>query len=304
MTFATKVKSEISHNKGLIGRKKQEFSYGMMLCGKTFCPESITLTTENKYIAKLYAKLIFQQIPMQTSVTTREYNGNFQQSTYSVSVDDEEDRRTILNFFPEEYQKPAAFLELLLSNEESCRAFLAGAFLSSANISDPQKDYHLEFVLSEKNTAAFMMQLLHELDLNFKQMIRRGLCVVYSKDSRSIEELLTMVGATKGMMDIVNVKIYRDVRNKVNRVTNCETSNIEKTVSAATVQSADIRYLMKIGVLQGLEIPLRQTAQARLENPDMSLRELGELLGVSRSGINHRLQKLSQLAKEAREERC
>ena len=99
MTFATKVKSEISHNKGLIGRNKKAFSYGMLLCGKSFSTESIAMTTENKYVAKLYAKLIFQQIPMQTSVTTREYNGNFQQTTYSVSVDDEEDRKTILRFF-------------------------------------------------------------------------------------------------------------------------------------------------------------------------------------------------------------
>ena len=99
MTFATKVKSEISHNKRLIGRNKKAFSYGMMLCGKSFSQQSISMTTENKYIAKLYAKLIFQQIPMQTSVTTREYNGNFQQPTYAVSVDDEEDRKTLLAFF-------------------------------------------------------------------------------------------------------------------------------------------------------------------------------------------------------------
>ena len=118
----------------------------------------------------------------------------------------------------------------------------------------------------------------------------------------SIEEILTMVGATGSMMDVVNVKIYKDMRNKVNRVTNCETSNIEKTVSAATVQAADIRYLQQRGLFDTMEVPLKQTAQARLENPDMSLRELGELLGVSRSGINHRLQKISQLAKQARDE--
>lgn len=303
MTFATKVKSEISHNKGLIARKKKEFSYGMMLCGKTFCEESITMTTENKYIAKLYAKLIFQQIPMQTSVTTREYNGNFRQSTYSVSVDDEEDRKTILQFFAQEYQNFETLNDHLMGDEEACHAFLAGAFLSASNISDPKKDYHLEFVLPNRETAGLLMQILRELGLNFKEMIRRGLPVIYCKDSSSIEEFLVMVGASNAMMDIVNVKIYKDVRNQVNRVTNCETSNIEKTVSAATVQAADIRYLIKTGILQAQELPLRQTAQARLENPDMSLRELGELMGVSRSGINHRLQKLSQLAKQAREDR-
>lgn len=80
-TFASKVKGEISRNKGLIARNKKAFTYGMLLCGKSFSAESISMTTENKHVAKLYAKLIFQQIPMQTSVTTREYNGNFQQPT-------------------------------------------------------------------------------------------------------------------------------------------------------------------------------------------------------------------------------
>ncbi len=303
MTFATKVKSEISHNKGLIARNKKAFSYGMLLCGKSFSTQSIAMTTENKYVAKLYAKLIFQQIPMQTSVTTREYNGNFQQTTYAVSVDDGEDRKTILSFFghgakEETENGNREFLEDI----EHCHAFLAGAFLSCSNISDPQKDYHLEFVVSQKETAQILMKVLDSLNLNFKLSTRRSQQVVYCKDSKSIEELLTMVGATGAMMDVVNVKIYKDMRNKVNRVTNCETSNIEKTVSAATAQAADIRYLMKNGVFETLEVPLKETAKARLRHPDMSLRELGEMLGVSRSGINHRLQKISQIAKQARED--
>lgn len=305
MTFATKVKSEISHNKGLIARNKKAFSYGMLLCGKSFSEQSISMTSENKYIAKLYAKLIFQQIPMQTSVTTREYIGNFQQSTFAVSVDDEEDRKTILSFFGhqegENGCRPDCNWELL-EDPEHRHAFLAGAFLSCSNISDPQKDYHLEFVLPQEQTAQVLLRVLEELQLNFKLTTRRGQRIVYCKDSSSIEELLTMVGATGAMMDVINVKIYKDMRNKVNRVTNCETYNIEKTVSASMAQMADIRYLQETGAFQNLEVPLKQTGEARLQNPDMSLRELGELLGVSRSGINHRLQKISQIAHQLRQE--
>ena len=217
-------------------------------------------------------------------------------------MDDEEDRKTILAFFGHDAQGDKVCNAELLEDSEHCYAFLAGAFLSCSNISDPQKDYHLEFVLAGEQTAQLMMRLLNELQLNFKLSVRRGQQVVYCKDSKSIEELLTMVGATGAMMDVVNVKIYKDMRNKVNRVTNCETSNIEKTVSAATAQAADIRYLMKSGQFETLEVPLKETAKARLKHPDMSLRELGELLGVSRSGINHRLQKISQIAKQAREQ--
>ena len=164
------------------------------------------------------------------------------------------------------------------------------------------RDYHLEFVVSDSCALQALMEVLYSLELNFKHMVRRGQQVLYCKDSKSIEELLTMVGATGSMMDVVNVKIYKDMRNKINRVTNCETSNIEKTVSAATTQAADIRYLKKMGVFQNLEVGLKETGEARLRHPEMSLRELGELLGVSRSGINHRLQKISQIAKQVREE--
>ena len=299
-TFASKVKGEISRNKGLIARNKKAFTYGMLLCGKSFSEQSISMTTENKHVAKLYAKLIFQQIPMQTSVTTREYNGNFQQPTYAVSVDDGEDRKTILAFFG--HRQGGGYNVELLEGEQARHAFLAGAMLSCSNISDPRKDYHLEFVLAGEQTTLFLMQVLDSLSLNFKRTTRRGQQIVYCKDSKSIEELLTMVGATGAMMDVVNVKIYKDMRNKVNRVTDSETSNIEKTVRAATAQAADIRYLKQVGLFDTMEPALKQTGEARLQNPDMSLRELGELLGVSRSGINHRLQKISQLAKQARSE--
>ena len=217
-TFASKVKGEISRNKGLIARNKKAFTYGMLLCGKSFSAESISMTTENKHVAKLYAKLIFQQIPMQTSVTTREYNGNFQQPTYAVSVDDGEDRKTILAFFG--HRQGGGYNVELLEGEQARHAFLAGAMLSCSNISDPRKDYHLEFVLAGEQTTLFLMQVLDSLSLNFKRTTRRGQQIVYCKDSKSIEELLTMVGATGAMMDVVNVKIYKDMRNKVNRVTN------------------------------------------------------------------------------------
>ena len=143
----------------------------MMLCGKSFSQQSISMTTENKYIAKLYAKLIFQQIPMQTSVTTREYNGNFQQPTYAVSVDDEEDRKTLLAFFQ---GQEGGYDFALLEDVEHRHAFLAGALLSCSNISDPQKDYHLEFVLTDEQTALFLMGVLDSLQLNFKRTTRRG----------------------------------------------------------------------------------------------------------------------------------
>ena len=133
-------------------------------------------------------------------------------------------------------------------------------------------------------------------------MIRRVLPGVYVKDSQSIEDLLTIFGAHKAVMDMMNVKITKEMRNQANRITNCETSNIMKSAGAAAVQLKDIHYLQESGRLETLPVVLKETAQLRLENPEATLRELAEISGVSRSGINHRLKKISELADQFRAE--
>ena len=178
--------------------------------GKSFSAESISMTTENKHVAKLYAKLIFQQIPMQTSVTTREYNGNFQQPTYAVSVDDGEDRKTILAFFG--HRQGGGYNVELLEGEQARHAFLAGAMLSCSNISDPRKDYHLEFVLAGEQTALFLMQVLDSqiekarsgvLDVENKAVLRRVL-----QSARKVVE------QKQKDADTVTLRRWRDRRNR------------------------------------------------------------------------------------------
>lgn len=303
MTFAYQVKNEICHNKNWTGRYARAFLYGMLLGGKTFCRESISLSTEHKPVSRLYSRMLFSAVEIKTSVTTREHVGGGDRLTFVSQVDAQEDRERILAAFGQPLDGPAHLDRQQIARPEERSAFVAGLFLACSNLSDPQKDYHLEFVLSQEGLAQELLELLEELGLRAGRTERRGQPVVYCKDSKSIEDLLTMMGAPKAAMEVMNVKIYKDVRNKVNRVTNCETSNIEKTVSAATIQTAAIRYLKEVGWYEGLEPALKETAQARLDNPDLSLRELSELMGVSRSGVNHRLTKLVTLAKKAREEK-
>lgn len=273
----------------------------MLLCGKTFSLPSISLITEHKGASKLYSRLLFSTVGLNCSLTTREFPSSLERNTYLSCVDMEEDREKILSFFGYKNSWGKLHIKLdLLPKTEDKFAFIAGAFLSCSNLSDPEKDYHLEFVLHQESLALDLIALLDNLTIRASHSIRRGQHIVYSKDSKSIEDILTMMGATSAVMDIMNIKIYRDVRNKVNRQTNCETSNIEKTVSAATAQSADIRYLQKVGLFDSLEPALKETAIVRLENPDLSLRELSELIGISRSGINHRLKKISEFAHKIR----
>lgn len=303
MTFCHRVKNEITHNKSMINHARKAFLYGLLLCGKSFSTETVSLCTEHKGVSRLYSRLIFSTIGIDTSVTTREFPTNLERNTYVSTVDSQDDREKILAFYgyPTAHNTEALHIHFdLLENSEDKFAFIAGAFLACSNLSNPEKDYHLEFVFHEESLAQDMLSLLEGLDLKVNQSTRRGHALIYSKDSKSIEDILTMIGATNSVMDIINIKIYRDVRNKVNRRTNCETSNIEKMVTAATEQSADIRYLQQVGLFDTLEPALKETALIRLKNPDLSLRELSELMGISRSGINHRLKKISDITQKAK----
>ncbi len=293
MSFAHQVKNEVSHNKPFINNHPVALLYGMLLFGRRFDEEAIMISTEHKSVARLCGRLIFAQIPMAASVTTRELKGTFDKSTYILTVDDENDRKTVLDFF-----RAAP----VFTKPQSLHAFLAGAMLVAGNLSDPEKDYHFEIICPKQEIADQLIALLEQQGIKAHSMIRRDLPVVYVKDSQSIEDLLTLFGAHKAVMDMMNVKIVKDIRNNANRITNCETSNIMKSAGAAAIQLKDIAWLEEKGRLETLPVVLKETAQLRIDNPEATLRELAEISGVSRSGINHRLKKISEIADQLRNE--
>ncbi len=191
--------------------------------------------------------------------------------------------------------------EVLLKNTCCRRAFLRGVFLSAGSVSDPDKGYHLEFVCDNDHKADQIVRVCSDFDISARKTIRRDETVVYVKEGEMIGELLNVMGAANSYMEFENRRIYRDVSNTVNRRVNCETSNIRKTVTAAARQLEDIRFLEERGLLKDLPEPLREAAYGRLENPDVTLSELGAMMDppVGKSGINHRLARLSKLAGEA-----
>ncbi len=193
--------------------------------------------------------------------------------------------------------------EVLLKNACCRRAFLRGAFLSAGSVSDPGKGYHLEFVCDNSDKADQIVRICADFEIIARKTVRRDETVVYIKEGEMIGELLNVMGAASSYMEFENRRIYRDVSNTVNRRVNCETSNIRKTVTAAARQLEDIRYLKDCGMLERLPDPLREAAYGRLEYPDATLLELGALMDppVGKSGINHRLARLSELAREKRE---
>lgn len=192
--------------------------------------------------------------------------------------------------------------ELILKNTCCKRAFLRGAFLASGSVSDPDKGYHLEFVCEDGSKADQIVRLCRDFEINARKTLRRDETIVYVKEGEMIGELLSVMGAQNSYMDFENRRIYKDVSNTVNRRVNCETSNIRKTVTAASRQLDDIRFLEEHGFLDDLPEPLREAAYGRLEHPDATLAELGALMDppVGKSGINHRLLRLSDIARQKR----
>lgn len=183
------------------------------------------------------------------------------------------------------------------------RAFVRGAFLAAGSISDPEKSYHFEIPCDYYEQAEELKDLINTFDLDAKIVQRKKIYVVYIKESAQIVEILNVMEAHVALMELENIRILKDMRNTVNRKVNCETANLNKTVNAAVKQVEDIQLISKKIGLENLSEGLRQIAEARLENPDVPLKELGEMLDppVGKSGVNHRLRKLSQMADDLRE---
>ncbi|EAG1856777.1 DNA-binding protein WhiA [Listeria monocytogenes] len=184
------------------------------------------------------------------------------------------------------------------------RAYLRGAFLASGSVNNPEtSSYHLEIfsVYEEHNEA--ICALMNQFDLNARTLERKNGFITYLKEAEKITEFLSIIGATSALLHFEDVRIMRDMRNSVNRLVNCETANLNKTINAAVRQIDNIKYIQSTVGLEALPERLREIAALRIANEDVTLKELGEMLTtgqVSKSGINHRLRKLDQIAERLR----
>lgn len=302
MSYASDLKSELCGIKLQGPHRKKARAYGLLLFSKSFGADSISMITEHEETALHYEALIKgqQAVLQEPEVTVRKLSAK--RSSYSVSVPQARDRLLLLEDFGADPARPYSINRALLKKAGCLSAFISGAYLACGSVSDPAKDYHLEFVIQHR-------ELLDELEslLDFvspKTAVRRGSHILYFKESEQIEDIMTFMGATKSALRLMDVKIIKDVRNKINRQTNCETANIEKTVSASMNQIRDIRLIFDEMGEESLPEELRCVARMRLENPDMSLRDLGEAIRppLSRSGVNHRLRRIADIAASIRKE--
>lgn len=304
MSFSYDVKKELC---SAITDKDRKYCclYGMLLFCRSFSPESIVFQTENEQVSELFCRLIDDVIGgsgiIETSRTEKKNGG----ALYSLSVTSEHYREEIIYRYRISSRTLIHRIQNDVIDNNSVYAFIAGAFLSCGSITEPMKEYHLEFAVPFPELAEDLMKLLSSVGVTAKYAERKNTYVIYLKDSEAIEDLLTLMGATMSSIELMNVKIFKDVRNKANRIANCDAANIERTLRASEKQIADIEYIMETEGLDSLTPELRNMAEVRIENPDVSLKELGEMLDkpVGRSGANHRLKKLSEIAEHIRRAR-
>lgn len=299
MTFSKQIKTEIASVKNQCKGCKLAMAYGAILGSKTSTENQIIIATESLSVAELITNLL---VDISCSIVTLK-RPNLKERTsrplYTVSIDDTTDFLNIAHLISNSDFISRDMINSSLFKKSCCLfAFLRGIYLTSATVVDPLKEYHLEFSFKNENLCYFISDLLYDLELEFKVIKHNNNYVLYTKESNQIEDTLTILGAVKSSMDLMNLKIEKGLRNTVNRRTNCETANISKTVNASIHQLECIELLRENVGLDNLPIELKEVANLRLENPEASLTELCELLNnkISRSGINHRLKKLCSMA--------
>ncbi|MBR6003789.1 MAG: DNA-binding protein WhiA [Lachnospiraceae bacterium] len=191
-------------------------------------------------------------------------------------------------------------------NKDCCkRAYLRGAFLAAGFVNDPNKGYHFEILSDDLEKTKLLTYLFSLFNIIPKHSVRKKYNVTYVKESESIADVLSVMGAHKCMMELANARIVKDVRNSVNRRNNCDMANISKAVNAASKQIEDILLIDELVGLDALPEGLKEMAEVRMEHPESSFSELGTFLDpqVGKSGVNHRLRKISEYAEDLRNER-
>ena len=188
------------------------------------------------------------------------------------------------------------------TSKMSTKGLIRDAFLRSGSISDPEKFYHLEIVFTSHEEAKSIQKMLEDFGLDAKIVERKGHYIVYLKEGAQIADMLRIMEAPLALMEFENIRIVKEMRNSINRQVNCEAANLGKTISAAVKQVEDIRYICSKVGLDNIPESLAETAKIRLEYPEATLKELGELMDppLGKSGVNHRLKKLSELAEDLR----
>lgn len=312
MSFSSKVKGEICRYSDLTKEKAlAEISAIMKVSGTiTFSGSGLSfrIATENPASARHIFSLLKDHFKIHSKLMVKKSNSLKKNNIYMVIIEEAMGVRDLL-------KKTGIFKEVdgiltldyrideeMVKDDELKMSYIRGAFIGGGSVSNPEKTYHLEFVTHSEEYARDLCRLVNLFGLNSKVIQRKNSHIVYLKEGEQISNLLGILGAHTSLLELENIRIMKEMRNNVNRLVNCETANLSKTVNAAVRQVESIKLIQKEIGLQRLPQNLREIAELRLSYPDESLKELGEMLDppVGKSGINHRLRKIEKIAEEVR----
>ncbi len=310
MSFSSEVKEELSRQMSPARHcRLAEIMAIIHTCGKiTISADnlySVIVYTENIAVARKYYNLIKKTFSWSPSISVRKNIYLKKNRVYTIAIFDHGQAVQILKatkLLTQSYDIEELDVSSNMVIQQTCckRAFIRGIFLASGSISDPKKGYHFEIVCSDRREAEQICEVISNFSLSPKIIKRKKYDIVYLKEGDMIVDILNVMEASKALMQLENIRIWKDVRNSVNRRVNCETANLNKTVFAAVRQLEEIKFLRDHMGLDGLPDGLKEIAILRLEHTDASLKELGEMLDppVGKSGVNHRLRKLGQMAQD------
>ena len=290
MSFSSEIKKELCSIREMPFNEMTAMLYGMFYAGKVQDGKSV-VQTENAELVQAAAFLSENVFSGERFETRRLVKNDGSLFTFSIRS-------------PKVRERFGDFSEIASSivsgNDNDTGAFLRGVFVCCGSVTDPNKEYHLEIVLPTPDRAEQLRRFITEHGMAVKLTIRAKTPVLYAKESGLIEDFLTYIGAGNHALEIMRVKVEKDFRNRVNRSVNCDSANLDKTVAASEKVRRDIELIIECAGFNALKPELRETARLRLENPEASLSELCEMFSppISRSGLNHRLKKLSQIANE------
>lgn len=311
MSFSSEIKQELNKNTKLSNKELVKYELiGYLISGNIDMPEknAIRFSTESDYNINRFSKLLANlQIDHKIEISGKNFVVSLKKKAIQEIVKIEEKEIFLKNEIQQENsrkslenKKNKESNKSNENNEENLKSLIIGAFMGSGSINNPEKKYHLEIDFENEENLEKIKDVLEKLGIRTKKMITENKKSIYIKEGEEISKFLALIGANKAVMKFEDIRIQKEMRGKVNRLVNCETANLNKTINASIEQIAAIKKLKETGKFNKLNNNLKEIANLRLENPDMPLVELGKRLKepVGKSGVNYRLKKIMELANE------
>ena len=294
MSFSKEIKKELSQLNNLENKENVKYELlGYLISNNTIRSKNkIKYSTENEYNINRFSKLL-------KNINLNDFSIDIQGKIYCIEFKIKNlETVKINNFYMCNYNQSEVINFISqIENLSNIKSLVRGIFMGSGSINNPENNYHLELELSSFNLVVILTNILNQNNISLKNIDNK----IYIKDGEEISKFLAFIGCNKSVIQFEEIRVQKDMNNKVNRLVNCEAANLNKILNASVKQINAIKKLKETGKFQQLDSSLKEIAEIRLEHPDISTSELGKLLSnpIGKSGVNYRLKKIVELAQNS-----